>query len=311
MDKTEIIETRTKGLGSSDAKMVASVGRTGQLNETARKRIAEMLGIKEREQVTTRAMKAGNDIEQIIFDSIKSVVPNALSNPFYQSKELSERFGFGIFNHIDIEAETENRIVWDEVKATIETIEETEKKYIEQLSWHCMLLSERAFNQNGPSKCSLLRLVHFDTSEGMAFDSKKITSKFIEYSDCLPTIKDILKGLGIIAAALPTFKWIAPVESDGANLPVETREILPKIAYLLSEAKLYEEKAESLKTQLKNAMESAGIKSIDNDYFKATFIPAGLQNSFDSTAFKKECSDIYAKFTKKIKVSSQLRINLK
>ena len=41
--KQEIIETRSLGFGSSDAKMVASVGKIGQLNETARKRIAEML----------------------------------------------------------------------------------------------------------------------------------------------------------------------------------------------------------------------------------------------------------------------------
>lgn len=310
MDKTNIIETRRIGLGSSDAKMVASVGRSGQLNETAKKRIAEMLGIKERDQVSTQAMEAGNDIEQLIFESIKSVVPNAISNPFYQSKELTERFGFGIFNHIDIEAETENRLIWDEVKATIENIAETEAKYICQLSWHYMLLIEKARTYS-VGKYPMLRLIHFDTSEGFEFDSQKITTKFVEYSDCLPTINDILKGLEIIAAELPSFVWIEPIESDGSNLPVEAREILPKIAFLLSEAKLYEEKAESLKTQLKKAMEAAGIKSIDNDYFKATFIPSGLQNRFDSAAFKKNCPELYSKYTKNIEVNSQLRINLK
>lgn len=35
--KQEIIKTRTLRFGSSDAKMISSVGRTGQLNETAKK----------------------------------------------------------------------------------------------------------------------------------------------------------------------------------------------------------------------------------------------------------------------------------
>ena len=35
MDKTNILETRIMGLGSSDAKMIVSVGKSGKLNKTA------------------------------------------------------------------------------------------------------------------------------------------------------------------------------------------------------------------------------------------------------------------------------------
>lgn len=303
--KQEIKDTRLKGLGSSDAKMVASVGRTGQLNETARKRIAEMLGLKEREDATTYAMQKGNEIEEAIFQAIKSKAPAAVSNPFHCSNILSEKFGFGVFNHIDIEFDYYRSITWWEVKSTIKSAEETKQEYIYQLAWHWMLLIEKSID-------STLYFTHYDTSDGNTqFDAKNITNLKVSGRELSPYIEEIMTGLGIISDSLENFTYDPEIKSDGALLPIKTQEILPKINNLLRMAKDAEERAEQFKQELKKAMEDAGIKSIDNDYFKATFIHEGVAAKFDSKSLQKYEPELYKKYLKNSTVKSQLKLTLK
>lgn len=304
MDKTNIIKTRIGGLGSSDAKMVATVGKTGQLNETAKKRIAQMLGLIERDQVSTHAMQKGNEIEDAIFESIKQAYPQAVSNPFYKSETLSEKYGLDVFNHIDIEVETDNFIAWIEIKATIDTIEDTFKKYSDQLAWHWLILTLNS------EKIPQLKLFHYDTSDGKnEFDSEKITSKEIKDEDLRSEVGFILKGLQIISDAIPNFKY--EVAESESNLPAEINQFLPVLANFLRQSKEYEQKADELKLRLKNAMFENSIKSIDNDFFKCTFTPETVQSRFDSTQFKKDYPELYAKYLKNSNVSSQIRITLK
>lgn len=310
--KEEIIKTRSIGFGSSDAKLISSVGKTGQLNETARKRIAEMLGLKEREEISTYAIELGNEIEQRMYESIKSCASEQIkvhSNPFYKSEKMSEELGLALFNHIDVEIEMPTKIVWYEIKATIKDIDKTEEEYRYQLAWHWMLLSEKAEIEE---KKSVLMLAHYDTSSGVdVFDHEKVNTKQISYADCWPYIKEIYEGLSVIHDELKDFKYKPQITTDGDNLPIEIQKLLPSIDYLLRQAKEAQDKADQLKEQLKEAMEQSGTKSIDNEFFKATYIPEGLTAKFDSKSFQKTNPDIYSQFLKTSKVKSQLRLTLK
>ncbi len=102
--KQDIIATRMGGLGSSDAKMVEKVGKIGKLAYADKERIAEMLGIIERRQFSTSATALGDLIENQMYEIVKELYPDAVSNPYYKSK-LSEEYGYDIFNHIDYEVE--------------------------------------------------------------------------------------------------------------------------------------------------------------------------------------------------------------
>jgi len=304
--KEEILKTRLGGLGSSDAKMVASVGRTGKLNQTARRRIAEMLNLVERKEFSTRATEVGNEIEQAIFNAIHDVDSRAVSNPYFKSNFLSEMYGFDIMNHIDIELITDEKVIWYEVKATIHTHEQTIDQYIDQLAWHQTLLNQKAKHE---SKEPVLVLAHYDTSSGISeFHPDKLTVKRINKDILRRSAKEINEGLRIIYESLPGFKYLP--DSVG-NLPAETHEYIDQINYLLRVAKEAEDKAEEFKERLKSEMEKYNIRTIDNEYFHCTFIPETVQSRFDSNALKKDDPETYSRYLKNSSVKSSIKIKLK
>lgn len=307
--KQEIKDTRSIGFGSSDAKMIASVGKTGVLNETAKKRIAEMLGLKERQDVNTYSMRLGNEIEDAIFKAIKSKAENALSNPFSESKSLTDTFGFKVFNHIDIEIQNEQKIIWYEIKATIKSADETFEDYRYQMAWHWMILIEKGVEL---SKVPTLLFTHYDTSTGETnFNADLITQKSIGYDDLKPLIDEIIQGLSVISVEIPKFQYIPHVTSDGSNLPEETNKILRQVNHLLRMVKEAEEQVDKFKAKLKETMEEYEIKSIDNDFFKVTYVPEGVTSRFDSKSFQTSNPELYAQFLKNSNVKSSLRITLK
>jgi hypothetical protein len=119
----EIKRTRTEGLGSSDAKMVATVGRLGQLNETAKLRIAQMLGIEPLEDWTNKYTENGKKRECEIVEFIKNdfVLSGDITNenPCYTHRTS---FDFKVFNHIDFEVVSDAYDVnWYEIKTSQDT----------------------------------------------------------------------------------------------------------------------------------------------------------------------------------------------
>ena len=58
-------------------------------------------------------------------------------------------------------------------------------------------------------------------------------------------------------------------------------------------------------------MEENGVKSIDNDLFKITYIEGYGRESIDSTRLKKEKPEIAAEYTKSSTVKASVRITLK
>ena len=307
--KEEIMQTRSIGFGSSDAKMIASVGKTGVLNETAKKRIAEMLGLREKKEVSTIQMAVGNEIEQAIFESIKSSYDMAVSNPYNESLSMSEKYGFKVFNHIDVEISTEKKLIWFEIKASIKSIEKCQDDYRYQLAWHYMLLMEKSIDTYTAPK---LLLTHYDTSAGFeTFEANKITQKEITYDEIKPYLKEITDGLNVISESLKTFTYEPANEAETDILPHDTQKILPQIANLLKIAKEATEKADELKENLKLAMEQYKVDALDNEFFKAIIIPEGVRSTFDSKSFQKDNEELYKNYLKNSKVKSSIRVTLK
>ena len=200
--KQEIIQTRSHGLGSSDAKMVVSVARNNKITMTAEKRIDEMLGRRERKQFGTKSMDHGNYIEDEIYKVLKQLKPTMVSNPFFENTLFAKKMGFSVFNHIDFEVVENGTLKWFECKAVNDDIVSTIKHYNEQLAWH-YLLGELKANLQGLK--FELYVVHYRTKDKTSvFDAKNIKTKKIQKDD--DVILMIAKGLGIIKKYLEEIK---------------------------------------------------------------------------------------------------------
>lgn len=72
------------------------------------------------------------------------------------------------------------------------------------------------------------------------------------------------------------------------------------------------EKSESeLKQMLIQKMEETGVKSIDNDYFKITYVAPTTRETIDSARIKKELPEIAEQYVKTSAIKASVRITLK
>jgi len=311
-NKSEIISTRVGGLGSSDAKMVAKIAIRGALSDADKQRIAIMLGLEELKQFKSIPTEYGNYIEEVVFDTLKKKYPNAVSNPFYKSEILSQRYGFGIFTHIDYEVETEDKITWIEHKTTKSDFHETLHKYLTQLAWHSILLHEKAA---ALGKQPVLILSHYKVSDYDNFEPQNLEikrlvngSQFVYY---LPKLDYFENGLKIISDAVKDFNYEPREELYADNLPAPIQEKMQQIVYCLQEIKTAESMVEQFKERMKGIMSENNIKTIDNDYFRITLVKETMSNSFDKKAFEVEYPELSQKFTKQIQKSSYINIKIK
>lgn len=99
-------------------------------------------------------------------------------------------------------------------------------------------------------------------------------------------------------------------EFEQANLVLMTK--LAQSEQLVREVK---EMQEGYKRELKNAMETYNIKSIDNDLVKVTVVPESESTTVDLKTFKEKEPDEYdgllADYPKVVKRSSYVRIKVK
>jgi len=303
MNKQEIINKRIGGLGSSDARMVAKIAKNGCLSDADNQRIAIMLGLEQRREFKSLPAEYGNLIEERIFDIIKEKYPNAVSNPFYKSEVLSKKYGFGIFNHIDYEIETDDKLIWIENKATKKSFNETCAEYNYQLCWHENLLIEKAITIK---KMPILLMSHYKVDEYSDFVAENFTIGEIPHIN-----HDFSKGLEIISEAVKDFHYEPKEELFADNLPAPVQERMQQISVCLSEIKEAESKVEKFKERMKVLMLDNNIKSIDNDYFRISLVAESFSSSFDKKAFEKEYPELTKKFTKKIKKQSYITLKIK
>ena len=305
-NKSEIIKTRTGGLGSSDAKMVISIGKNGKVSETQKKRLAIMLGLDEQVQFSTNATDYGNYIENCVFEALKGEYPTAVSNPFTKHELFSAEYGFDIFNHIDFEVENGYHIAWFECKAVNDNLTATIEKYKDQLMWHQMIGREKARNLK---KDFTLYLVHYQTSDkDSEFDASKIVIERIENEYSNPFIS----GFEVIKSEIQNFTYEKSEELSSYCLPAEQQKELEQIYINLKEIETLNKKVEEFKARMHSLMEENNVKSIDNDLFKITIVAGSESMGFDAKRFEKENPELYRKYlTKKTVRNSYPKITLK
>ena len=297
--KQEIIDTRSVGLGSSDSKMVATVGRNGYLTESAKQRIAIMLGLEEKKQFSTKAIQTGNEIEEKIYQILLTQYPTIVSNPYF---EIDAGLSFKVFNHIDYEYETDDKVIWFEVKATIKSAEETEKEYADQLKWHRMLLGQRC-----GGKDAHLVFVHYHVTDDK-FKAENLT--IYEITDkWLYLNEEIHKGLHIISEAIPTFTYQKREEIDFCNLPEKYADIENPILALIKQKEEAEKGLEHFKEIMLQMMSESVISKVKGEGFTLTVIPETTQARIDSAKIKMELPDVFNKYSKQSKVKSYLKVS--
>lgn len=311
-NKEEIIETRTGGLGSSDANMVVRIAESGIIGESAKQRLAVMLGLEKQNIFSTAATNLGNNVEDILFEALQKKFPTAISNPKVSKDKSTCKFGFSIFNHIDFEVENEDTIFWYECKATIdEDIDDVIKKYYNQLQWHWMLLEEKAKLLN---KKPTLFIVHYNTTDILETGLIEFTEnnpKFKEIEKHLGTQRLFKKGLEIIAKEIQNFEYTPDETLSAYNLPVEQQEYIEKIAVMLNEVAEREATIDAFKANMLALMVKNNVKSIKNDYFNITVVPESFSTRIDSKKLKEEHPVIYSKFTKSVQTKSYIKITIK
>lgn len=309
--KQEIESSRVGGLGSSDAAMVQSVARSGDLNgSSAQTRIAVMTGAIEKPDFPkTKAMLLGDEIEMKLYDSYREWFPEAISNPLYVSEAMSSEYGFNIMNHIDIEVvikedDDTQTLIWFECKASKLETEDVLKTYGSQLAWHWMLLREKA---NALGYGAQMFLLHYPTNGMFTADSynlSKVQQIEIEEKDVTADIELLHAGLKVIAEGLPTFQYKQPEEIAAYNLPAETQEALVALKGKLDTIKKMEKEVEDFKSnmtvQMEHLYQEHGIKSIKCEAFSLTYVAPSESVSFDSNRFKKEQPEMYAQYNTKV-----------
>ena len=305
MSKEEKIKNRIGYFGSSDAKMIAKIGKNGCLNDADRQRIAIYLGLEEQRQFYSGATQLGNTIEEMIFEAIKSKYgDNVTSNPYYKSEKLSKKYGIEIGTHIDYEINYSNGILWIENKATIDGIVKTIDKYKYQLAWHNLLLDEK------DSK-GTLQLSHYDTNE---FEEKGFTAENLSLTvipkHYFSSEKSfILKGLEIISTEIKNgFHYDKREELYAENLPEKIQNRLIEIKGFFNQIAEAERQIDLFKETMLNIMIEENVKSIKNEFFSLTVVPEGITTSFDKKTFEKENPALVAKYQKQSKRRAYLTI---
>lgn len=292
--KNEIINTRVGGLGSSDAKMVVGIAERGTLNYADKERIAVMLGLAEKRQITTRAIELGNIIEDATFEVLKAQFgKNIVSNPRY-AMELN--LDYRVSNHIDFEISTDNTLIWIEHKSTIHGINQAIEDYKYQLAWHAMLGEDKALKEGKQFK---LMLSHYDTNDfNGEFNADKLSIVSVPANKHY--IDKIEKGLLIINEALPTFEW-QPNEGilHASALPQEINDKCEMMADHLRKIKEMTEQVDTFKQRMCELMVANNVKSIVTDAFTITLVEQSVSTTFDKSKFAKEHPDMVSQYEKK------------
>lgn len=87
--------------------------------------------------------------------------------------------------------------------------------------------------------------------------------------------------------------------------------VIKQIADICTAKKQLEAQEKELKDKLKEAMEQYGVKSLDNDILKITYIAATTANSIDSAKLKKLHPDVAAECTKTSVKSAYIKVEVK
>lgn len=71
------------------------------------------------------------------------------------------------------------------------------------------------------------------------------------------------------------------------------------------------DKEQLMRSTIKDAMASSGIKKFGNDYISVTYVASTTRKGFDTAKFKKEQPGLYDQYEKLSNVSDSIRITIK
>jgi len=299
--KDEIRNTRLGSLGGSDGNLLAQVANIGYVPNSARKRLAVMKGLIEKEDITTRVMRYGDFIEQSIYSHLQEIDGRYQSNPLWISGKYSKD-GVRLICHPDF-------VLFDDAKKVLKTFEckatkfnpqQTRDTYLNQLFIEWTLANEIVKAKGEGWKVEMY-LCHYNTS------NVNIDDEFVFDPDLLSihrlripkNLFDIDKAMTIISEFSSTFDYYTEDEEiDSVYLPEKVKAEFDTVTGILAQIKERESKVDEFKRKLCDFMLKQNIKSIKNEAWNITLVGATEQVSFDS---KKYLSDLAAKHPRKEK----------
>lgn len=299
--KNEIRNTRHGSLGGSDGNLLAQVANIGYVPNSARKRLAVMKGLIEKEDITTRVMRYGDFIEQSIYSHLQEIDNRYQSNPLWISGKYSKD-GVRLICHPDFVLFDDAKKVLKvyECKATKFNQQQTRDTYLNQLFIEWTLANEIVKAKGEGWKVEIY-LCHYDTSnvnidDEFVFDPDKLSIHRLRIPK---NLFDIDKAMTIVSEFASTFDYYTEDEEiDSVYLPEKVKAEFDMVTGILAEIKERETKVDEFKRKLCDFMQKQNIKSIKNDAWNITLVGATEQVSFDS---KKYLSDLAAKHPRKEK----------
>lgn len=306
--KNEIRSSRCGALGSSDGKLIISVAESGVIPKSAYKRLAVCKGLIEQEDIPyTAAVRAGDELEMLVFEHLKANDDRYQSNPCWVSKKYSRK-NVKLLTHPDIVLQDDENKILNvyEVKCTKFTFEQTKDTYKAQLIIHWVIANE-IVKELGGYKVRL-SLVHYSTEgmnleDGFEFDPSRLTVKTLRNMEKLSKSYHLTEAMDIIDTFLENFTEFYEQEEVDANLlPANVQSQFSEVAQFLREIKEREAKVDAFKAKLYGFLSERGIKKVSCDDFSFTVVAPTQQISVDYKAlFTQEIE------AKKPRVAKQLK----
>lgn len=303
--KQDIVQTRTGNLGSSDAKLLMQIAELGAVPKSAMKRLAIVKGFIENPEISNAAMRFGDYIENMVYESLKSQDQRWQSNPCLVSKVYS-RENCGVIDHVDFLLQDDEKkvLMLAECKASKYSFEQTRRTYEAQLMHHHLLGLEMA-KELGGYRVQVL-LCHYQTEglnleEGFTFDPDRLTVKPCRFGKS-KSVYDLGKAMDVVSEFLTTFEgYQAGEEVEYQYLPAEVKTKFDEATTMLMEIKAREEAVNAFKTKLYDFMAENGIKSIKNDTWSITCVDPSESRSFDSKKFMEDFAREHPRKAPKLK----------
>ena len=301
--KQDIRNTRLGSLGGSDGNLLAQVASLGYVPNSAKKRLAVMKGLIEKEDVSTRVMAFGDFIEQSIYKNLAANDERYISNPLWVSGKYSKE-GCRLICHPDfILYDEEKKVlkVW-ECKATKFNPQQTRDTYLNQLFIEWTLANEIVKARGDGWKVEIY-LCHYDTS------NVNIDDDFVFNPDLLSihrlrlpkNLFDIDKAMTIVSEFASTFDYYTEDEEiDSVYLPEKVKAEFDMVTGILAEIKEREAKVDEFKRKLYDFMLDKNIKGIRSEEWSITRVDASESKSFDGKKYLADLKALHPRNAKKI-----------
>lgn len=308
--KDDVAKSRVGCLGSSDGKMLQQISALGYVPKSAYKRLAVCKGLVEQEDIPrTAAIKAGDEMEMLIYKHLSSNDPRYQSNP----KWVSEKYSYAnvkLIAHPDLVLKDDARktLFVYEVKTTKYSVEETRQTYKAQLFIE-YILGKEVCETLGRDWNVKLFLVHYDTNNlnlaqlmaenALEIDPTRLTVKEVRFTST--AYFDIKKSMGIVDEFLETFtEYYEGDEVDANLLPANIKSQFEDIAVAFQEMEDRKVRVEAFKKRLYDFMVEKNIKSIKNDFFSITRVDPTESKTFDGKRYLEDLSKAHPRKANKI-----------